>query len=232
MTVRSSQSAMSGLTTAYMARIVAEMGDTDVDEPEPPELGDLRGVPAEEIYRRPFHQLWTELDRGAPLEAAVDSAERRAVSIATTDLELAQTHTVRESGEALGVVGYRRVLTGAENCGLCVIASTQRYHRRELMPIHPGCDCAVAPILGDRDPGQIVNTGVLTGDSTPTGRTRDGSRVFAAEDVLDAGELLDEVHEQVKRTLGKSDRGGRTIDYRKVATVYEHGELGPVLKLR
>jgi hypothetical protein len=54
------------------------------------------------------------------------------------------------------VVGYRRVLSPGENCALCAIAATQRYRREDLMPIHSGCRCDVAPIYGTHDPGQVI----------------------------------------------------------------------------
>uniref|UniRef100_UPI001D0D1143 hypothetical protein n=1 Tax=Klebsiella pneumoniae TaxID=573 RepID=UPI001D0D1143 len=60
-----------------------------------------------------------------------------------TDLQLAKTHQARSSFNRSGVQFYRRVLTGNENCALCVIASTMRYRKNSLMPIHPGCDCDI-----------------------------------------------------------------------------------------
>ena len=95
---------------------------------------------------------------------------------------------------------YRRVLTGRENCALCVVASTQRYYRGDLLPIHPGCDCGVQPL----PPGLAVNQ------------------------VIDE-DLLEQVHQITADRLGVSDRGGRTPDYRKLLTVSEHGEYGPTL---
>jgi hypothetical protein len=56
---------------------------------------------------------------------------------------------------------YRRVLTG-RSCMFCATASTQRYRGSDLMPLHGRCDCAVAPIFGDEDPGQVINHQVLS----------------------------------------------------------------------
>ena len=83
---------------------------------------------------------------------------------------------------------------------MCVVASTQRYHRGDLMPMHPGCDCGVQPL--------------------PPG--------LAASQVIDE-DLLEQVHQITADRLGVSDRGGRTPDYRKLLTVREHGEYGPTL---
>lgn len=117
-------------------------------------------------------------------------------------MQLAKVHASRQSMRGYPEEGqfYRRVLTGRENCALCVVASTQRYYRGDLLPIHPGCDCDVQPL----PPGLAVNQ------------------------VIDE-DLLEQVHQITADRLGVSDRGGRTPDYRKLLTVSEHGEYGPTL---
>jgi hypothetical protein len=162
-----------------------------------------RGVDPREVYRRPGVTVWTALSEGKPLSEAVDAGLARLLNLAGTDLQLAKTRTSlnRLRGDR-GTVGYRRVLTGKEDCAMCVIASTQRYHREDLMPIHPGCDCDVAPIRGNVDPGQVIDP-----------------------------DRLEALHQSVADQFGRSDRGGRDIDYRLIE-VREHGELGPVLTWR
>ena len=117
-------------------------------------------------------------------------------------MQLAKVRASRQSMRGYPEEGqfYRRVLTGRENCALCVVASTQRYYRGDLLPIHPGCDCGVQPL----PPGLAVNQ------------------------VIDE-DLLEQVHQITADRLGVSDRGGRTPDYRKLLTVSEHGEYGPTL---
>lgn len=176
----------------------------------------LRGVPASDVYRRPGVEVWTSLaeaDRQQQMQermaAAIERGVRRAMNIAGTDLQLAKTHTAQRAMSGRdGVVGYRRLLTGSENCGLCVVASTQRYHVGELMPIHPGCECGVAPIIGNRDPGQVINQ-----------------------------PLLDASHDLINSTFGSFDLGSRAIpgkdfEYRDVVVQHEHGEIGPVIAVR
>jgi hypothetical protein len=134
-----------------------------------------------------------------PLTEAVARGERRAKLIGLTDLELAVTHTVRERlAEEPRYRYYRRVLTGAENCGLCVVASTQRYRKGDLMPIHPNCDCVVEPLPDD------------------------------APHVIDR-DLLESAHQAIAETFGRSAVDGRSIDYRKIITVQNHSEMGPLL---
>jgi hypothetical protein len=86
-----------------------------------------------------------------PLTKAVAAGERRAKLIGVTDLELAEREAARQvlAADVRAPRFYQRVLTGDENCGMCVVASTQRYRREELLPIHPGCDCVVQPLPDD-----------------------------------------------------------------------------------
>lgn len=206
--VTAGQRQMSSLTDAYLAQMASVMLGTSerplgfkASEIDP---GSLRGVEPAEVYRRPGVTVWWSLAEGKPLSEAVEAGLRRALSLADTDLQLAKTHSARRRlSKDERVVGYRRTLTGLENCGLCVLASTQRYHKGELMPIHPGCDCGVAPIYGVNDPGQV----------------------------LDA-DAVDRAHDAIAERFGKSFANGREIDYRKVILVREHGEIGPVLTVK
>jgi hypothetical protein len=174
----------------------------------------------------------TERER-KPLTAAVGDGERRVRSLALTDVELATTHTARERlADEPEVRFYRRVLTGAESCGLCIVASTQRYRKRDLLPIHPNCDCVVAPILGDQDPGRVINSSRVTDEASPVGETRSGVPVYSAEDLLDANAMTDDVHNAIRETFGEMAFDARQIDYRKILLVKQHGELGPVLTVK
>jgi hypothetical protein len=123
-----------------------------------------------------------------------------------TDLQLAKTHTSRSTfGRDDRVVGYRRVLTGREDCGICAVAATQRYRKANLAAIHGGCDCGVQPIYAGRDPGQVID---------PDG--------------------LDRVHESIAERFGTDavDATARAAAYWPQIAVREQGELGPVLTIR
>lgn len=165
----------------------------------------IRGVPAAEVYARTGPTVWSALADGLDVRAAVDKGLRRAVSTAATDMQLAKTRaaTAVMSGKD-NVVGYRRVLKGSENCALCIVASTQRYRKRELMPVHPGCDCGVSPIYGDKDPGQVIDPDRLEG-----------------------------LQDRIVERFGTEDRTGRrAADFRDLMVTEQHGELGPVLARR
>lgn len=156
------------------------------------------------VYQRAGKEVAKYLALGHPLNDAIEAGLRRALNMTATDLQLSKTHTARGMfGRMSGVVGYRRVLTGNYSCGLCVVASTQRYHRANLMPIHPGCDCMVLPIIGTHDPGQVLDEQTLAG-----------------------------AHDSIREQFGEIDYGGRAPDYRKVLVTHEHGEIGPVLGVR
>lgn len=59
-----------------------------------------------------------------------------------------------------GIVGWRRV-TEPGACEFCLLASTQRYHTKDLHPLHEHCRCSVAPVVGLKDPGHVLNKDLL-----------------------------------------------------------------------
>lgn len=198
------------LTEAYLSRQLADFSRTGRVTARGVDLGEVtgaavRGVDPAEVYQRPAKTVWTKLSEGSDMTAAVTAGLHRATTIAATDLQLARTHTARAVMRRSGVREFRRVLTGRESCGMCVIASTQRYRVENLMPIHPGCDCGVEAL----EPG------------------------VEHPQVLDK-ETLEAAHDAIADRFGMkaADRGGRALDYRKVLLVREHGELGPVLTVK
>jgi hypothetical protein len=158
--VMSGERSVARLTDAYLTAMARMAGDKPL--PSALDLSQvtgsaLRGVDPLEVYRRPGVSVWTALSEGKPLEQAVSEGLYRLQDLVAMDMQLAQTHTAR-ARFSNRVVGHRRVLTGAENCALCIVASTQRYRKADLMPIHSGCDCGIAPIYGEADPGQVINS--------------------------------------------------------------------------
>ena len=108
------------------------------------------------------------------------------------------------------VDGYRRVirpeLSKTGTCGLCVAASDQFYSVENLMPIHPGCNCAVLPVIDGYDPGDYVNS-------------------------MDLRRLY-----ETAETGAEPDEYGRVPSRSQLSTVRvtidQHGEYGPMLKNR
>ena len=201
--VTAGQLRIADLTRAYLAQCARELGWNVVLPPiDQAEIIGARGVDPRVVYRRPAVDVYTALAAGKPLPQAAAEGRLRLTQLIGGDMQLAKVHASRQSMRGYPEEGqfYRRVLTGRENCALCVVASTQRYYRGDLLPIHPGCDCGVQPL----PPGLAVNQ------------------------VIDE-DLLEQVHQVAADRLGVSDRGGRTPDYRKLLTVSEHGEYGPTL---
>lgn len=206
-TVAAAQRQTAALTAAYLRQYVSLFGgrvDLGAYQPDKVTGEATRGVDPAEVYQRPYRSVWMALGDGKPLDEAVQAGEDRLTSIAATDVQLAKTRTAQAVlSHAERVVGYRRVPEGAQTCGLCLIAATQRYHSGELLPIHSGCDCGVEPIVGTRDPGRTID---------------------------EAG--LAAVHRAIADRIGKSAADGRQVDYRKYLIVHQHGEIGPVLAVR
>ena len=201
--VTAGQLRIADLTRAYLAQCARELGwKVVLPAIDQDEIRGARGVDPRIVYRRPAVDVYTALAAGKPLPQAAAEGRLRLTQLIGGDMQLAKVHASRQSMRGYPAEGqfYRRVLTGRENCALCVVASTQRYYRGDLLPIHPGCDCDVQPL----PPGLAVNQ------------------------VIDEG-LLEQVHQITADRLGVSDRGGRTPDYRKLLTVSEHGEYGTTL---
>lgn len=167
------------------------------------------GTNVEDVYRRPFVQMRMALAKN-PLDfpAALNTGTLTARSLARTEVQLSRRQVslfARKYNK--NVVGYLRTLTGMESCALCYVASTQRYHKGDLLPIHPGCDCGEMPIYGDSDPGQIIDK-----------------------------QLLEKSHEAVGERFGSIARtargdGEKLPDYNKIM-VEDHGEMGPMLTVK
>lgn len=207
--VLAAQQTMVPLTDAYLAHFIATATNT-VASPVGIAATSVtgtatRGVNPTEVYRRPYTQVWTDLSRGKTLDQAVAAGQRRAVTIAATDLQLARTRTAQQvlQQSTKHVIGYRRELgPGTHHCAMCLLTSSRIYHKADLMPLHPGCSCTPTPI-------------------------------FRGEEVPEVDPAL--LHDTVRRDLGDKyvrASGHGPVDYRDIIITRDHGELGPVLAVR
>lgn len=163
------------------------------------------GTPPSKVYGRVGPTVWTALSNGDSLDDAADAGWLRASVMLATDLQLALTNTAQfVTSQSNEVTGYRRVLSGDASCALCVIASTQRYHDGDLMPIHDRCSCTVEPIVGDT--------------------TADDHHGIIDEDTLNA------VRDDIQARLGTDSSDA--ADLKHLVIVHDHGEIGPVLAVR
>lgn len=140
------------LTDAWLAQRLAASLGKPVRPLGPVDTDALRGVDPAVVYARPFVTVRTELAGDKALDAAISAGVERLKDIITADMQLARTHTARNVfSRTEGVRGFIRTLSGRENCAMCYVASTQRYHKEDLLPIHPGCDCGVEEIIDRGD---------------------------------------------------------------------------------
>jgi hypothetical protein len=195
---------VASLTDAWLSqRLTRQLGRTvDAGVPADEVTGRAtRDVDPDQMWRRPYVKVRSDLSEGKTLPDAVAAGSLLATQLVATSMQLAKTHTAqRVFTQTKGVTWYRRVVTGSHSCALCYVASTQRYHKRDLLPIHPGCDCLVMPMTTPFDPGRVIDPDTLAG-----------------------------THEAMAERFGVSDPSARAIDYRKAILVREHGEIGPTL---
>lgn len=214
--VQAGQIATATLTNAYIGQAALAAGTTAGATVDRDMILGYRGVSSADVYRRGAVTLYTALSNGSPLDMAISYGLDRMLSIVATELQQAKNRQAQRALEQSGFYGYRRVLSGLENCALCAIASTQRYSKSELMPIHPGCDCGVQPVREADGPGTILDP-----------------------------DVLERTHALIDRKLGGTDRGARDLgiektssagkplsDFTDLVVVNDHGELGPTLAWR
>lgn len=207
-THEAANASMAELVAAYLSAWSVAHGLESTFTLDPSDYINPRPVDYGEVLRRPTVEMRTALSRGAELADALNQAYGRAESIVATDLQ--QVHRVASRdgmAQQDGIVGYRRVLVGATNCGLCMIASTETYHKARLNPIHPGCDCSIAPIT---DAAQLA---------------RDLPRLSQAKRII---------REQGIQYTDRVGLSNLQIDTDLLDDIDEvpHGELGPILSVR
>lgn len=146
------------------------------------DVTDLRhGVDVEDVYTRPFIDVWSGLKDGLPLEDAVDRGRVRLEGIAEFDMQQAHAEATEKAQKAIAAKDrpkwWERTLTGEENCALCMAASTVVYTVGDLNPIHPGCDCGIEehwdkPPKGVLHPERLADAYQALYDETGTDSTR------------------------------------------------------------
>lgn len=160
------QDHMSALTGAYLNKTIAleAPGSKAIPVLAKSTTGAAvrNGTAPNEVYGRMGPTVWRALQQGDSLDTAVGKARDRLTKVAQSDMQLARTHASKAVlSKAPGIAGYRRVLTGVSSCALCVVASTRKYHKADLLPMHPGCDCTVEPIFGSQPVSQTLDRDAL-----------------------------------------------------------------------
>lgn len=211
--VLAGQMQVANLTAAYLRDQLGHFAPVDQAH-----VTGGRGVPPTDVYRRPAIASYTALSKGETTTAAIAAGAHRLASLVSMDLQMAKVRQAQRSLEGAGASAYRRVLTGREDCALCVIASTQVYSKSDLMPIHPGCDCGIQPVSADWNPrDQVLGADLLKATHEAIARHTGRDSDSGARDL----------------GVGKTDSKGRPLsDYTNLLITREHGEYGPTLAWR
>lgn len=195
------------------------------------------GTPTADVYHRSIVEARRLVADGMTPERALDAGRARAVNTARTDVMLANKQAIDDAAAARPwVVGYRRVLTG-RSCALCAVASTQRYRRANLQPIHASCDCDVAEIYGTEDPGQVINRQLLR-DLRAAGKADGRPDYWNGPYVVDADGAIRYTKTEYVRDPATGKRltteAGSPVRVKVPGAevgvkVRQHGEVGPLL---
>jgi hypothetical protein len=209
--VQGAQTTASAAAIGYVSHSVRIAGATP--EPTPPEVtpsafAEPRGVPTATVLARSIIQVRRSLGDGKLFMDAMSEGRSRAVQTAATEPVLSARAANQAAMRAQPrIVGYRRVPDDGA-CKFCLLASTRRYTVADLMPIHPGCGCTVAPIIGTNDPGEVLDRGLV-------------DQLMASDPALGArGQNRETARRYAREQLAKSN---------ELVTVHDHGELGPTL---
>lgn len=116
------------------------------------------GLPAEQVYRRPFITTWSSLSDDESLDSAVSNGAVRAGSISAMDVLLASTAAMAiygfmssKSGSGAGrVYGWVRE-SAADCCDFCDVLDGVVTGPSEPMPVHNNCNCSASPLASRSD---------------------------------------------------------------------------------
>lgn len=146
--VQAAQRAEVTLTQSYLARALDRpVVGVDIEDIV---RNARNGATHEEVYARPFKEVWIALANGTPFDAAKAQGLARATSLAATDIQLAMTNTLTAVGGSEEVIwGYQRVADGAA-CEYCLLLDGAQFRTDDPMPIHPSCGCGVEPVVYTR----------------------------------------------------------------------------------
>lgn len=156
------QQISAGLAAEYVVNVTAATGGAVAEAPTNPFQGIRNSVSLSLVHTRPAEAYKRAIATGATHQEALALAGLRAANLMRSDISLQDRAAMSAVMEAIGVTGYRRVirpeLSRTGTCGLCIAAADRIYKTGELMPIHPpSCKCVVMPIIGDSDPGRLLN---------------------------------------------------------------------------
>lgn len=146
----------------------------------------------------------------------VAQAEDDVATQITTDLAYTQREAMNQLATQAVIVGYWRVPSGSP-CDFCELVADQLYHRDDLMPVHPGCECGVEPAFSDEVPGAEA----VTEEPPPPEEAASEDRYLGWIDVTTIGTdaIQQEQADNINQALQDSFRGlddSRIVNLNKV----------------
>lgn len=154
--VQAGQSRAVGLTAAYTSkRLDVPPVAISVDQVR---MQVRNGLPANQVYRRPFVTTWSSLSDEEPFDQAVSNGAVRAGSISAMDVLLASVAAMaiygfsssKSSSGAGRVYGWVRE-SAADCCDYCAELDGVVTGPSDPMPIHNNCNCSASPLASWRD---------------------------------------------------------------------------------
>jgi hypothetical protein len=142
--VQAAQRAQISLTDAYVARSL----DRPVIGLDAKKLldGYRNGASYDDVYSRPFGEVWEALAAGATFSEAQERGRARAAQTIVTDVQLAMRDAAMLAQQEYGIFGYQRVADG-DACDFCQEVDGAYVKGPDfVMDLHPGCGCGLEPV--------------------------------------------------------------------------------------
>ena len=150
---QAAQRAQISLVDAYVARSLDRpVVGLDADKVL---AGYRNGASYEEVYARPFGEVWGALGAGAPFSEAVERGRARAEQTVITDVQLAMRDAAMLAQQEYGHFGYERV-ADADACDFCQAVDGAYVKGPDfVMDLHPGCGCGLE-VLSEPHEGAVL----------------------------------------------------------------------------
>ena len=143
--VLAAQSASANMTDAYLAHFLGRQ-PLGVSASAVTGAALRAGATPQQVYRRPFVNVWTALSKGQDFELAVRAGMARAGDLAATDVQLAHRAALRSVQlKDQRIQAWSRV-PDANACAFCRKIAGAKVHSADAMPLHPGCGCTLEPL--------------------------------------------------------------------------------------
>lgn len=158
------QEAVTGLFAEYIAQLTSSMTQNPRIRTPKIQTPTIRnGVDPVLVHSRPATVFKETFAFTGDEDLALSRSIERSIQLIETDIMLAARQAQQEAMSEVDetITHYRRVLrpelSKTGSCALCIVASTQIYKLKDLLPIHGRCKCETMPIVGHIDPGQTLN---------------------------------------------------------------------------